>query len=154
MFKRARTILSLIIIAAMLSSIGVSLILETLEASANDGNRVEGNLSLPDEWSDKINSKLDFNVKRLIYARELGIAEEFAERICVELINDSVTVTIECKSDQAEAVAEAAGALGNVELSVHYLDLVQVVVPITNLTALADIPGVILVRLPIAPEED
>jgi hypothetical protein len=111
-------------------------------------NTEEGN-SNQDE-----SSKLDFNIKRLIEAEQRGELEEFAEPRDIELIDGSVTVTIECKSGQADAVAEAAAALGNVELIVHYLDLVQVVAPITNLTALADIPGVILVRLPIYAEEE
>jgi len=101
---------------------------------------------------DKGNPKLDFNIKRLISAEERGEAEEFARQRSIELIDGSVTVIIECESGQAEAVAEAAGDLGNVELSVR--DLVQVVVPITNLAALAEIPGVHLVRLPIHPVEN
>ena len=98
------------------------------------------------------NSKLDFNLKRLVDAEERGEAKEFAEPRGIELINGSVTVIIECEPGQAEAVAEAAGTLRNVELSVR--DLVQVVVPITNLTALADISGVHLVRLPWYPVEE
>ena len=61
-------------------------------------------------------------------------------------------VIIECEPGQAGAVAEAASDLGNIELVVR--DLVQIVVPITNLTALADVPGVRLLRLPWYPEEE
>jgi len=55
-------------------------------------------------------------------------------------------VIIECEPGQSEAVAEAASALGIVEISIP--DLVQVIVPINNLKALEDIPGVSFVRLP------
>jgi hypothetical protein len=101
---------------------------------------------------DNNNSKLDFNIQRLIEAEEQGEVEEFTRQRSIELIDGSVTVIIECESGQAEAVTAAVGSLGNVELIVR--DLVQVVVPISNLNALAEIPSVILVRLPIYPVEN
>lgn len=103
----------------------------------------EGNLN-HDE-----NSKLEFPLDNLIRAEERGEAEEFALQRHIELIDSNVTVIIECEPGQAEAVAKKASTLGTVELSVR--DLVQVVIPITNLIALADIPGVHRVRLPLHP---
>ena len=53
---------------------------------------------------------------------------------------------------QVGAATEAASTLGAVETS--YGNLVQVVVPITNLEALADTRGVNLVRMPWEPLPD
>ena len=90
--------------------------------------------------------KLSGTLNQLIRAEEQGEADEFAQQRGIELVDGSVKVIIECEPGQAEAVAEAASALGIVEIPI--LDLVQLVVPINNLTALEDIPGVSFVRLP------
>ena len=101
---------------------------------------------------DKGNPKLSSHLKQLISAEEQGEAEELAgQQKSIKLVDGSVKVTIECEPGQADTVAKAASALGIVELSI--LDLVQVVVPITSLTALANIPGVRFIRLPWYPEE-
>ena len=98
------------------------------------------------------NPKLGSYLGRLILAEEPGEAEEFARQRGIELVDGAVRVIIECDSGQAGIVATAAGSLGNVELTVR--DLVQVVVPISNLNAMTDIPGVRLVRLPWYPVEE
>ena len=95
----------------------------------------------------KGDSKLDFNVKRLIEAEKRGEAEEFAQPRNIELIDgSSVRVIIECLPGQVDMVAQEASSFGTVELST--MRGVQAVVPINNLTALADLPSVRLVRLP------
>jgi hypothetical protein len=94
-------------------------------------------------------------LKRLIEAEQRGEAEEFAQQHDIELTDGSVTVIIECEPGQAEAVAEAAAEVSAEPVRVRSQNnWVKAVVPITNLAALADIPGVRLVRLPWYPEED
>lgn len=100
-----------------------------------------------------IYTNLDSYLNRLIQAEERGEAEEFARQRDIELIDSSVTVIIECEPGQAEAVAEAAVRVGAAQVKSRK-DLVQAVVPITKLTALADIPGVNFVRLPWYPVEN
>ena len=90
--------------------------------------------------------KLSGTLNQLIRAEEQGEAEEFAQPRGIELVDGSVKVIIDCEPGQSEAVAEATSALGIVELCIP--DLVQVIVPINNLNALEDIPGVRFVRLP------
>lgn len=113
---------------------------------------VEDPPSISIEPPEKGNPKLSGTLNQLIRAEEQGEAEEFARPRGIELVDGSVMVIIECEPGQAEAVAEAASALGIVELSI--LDLVQVVVPITNLTALAEVESIRFIRLPIHPEEE
>lgn len=98
-------------------------------------------------------SKLDFNVKRLISAYEEGTVEEFAQQNKIELKDNSVTIVLECKTGQDEAVAKEIIKYGATQI-IYSRGLVQGVVPITNLTVLADIPSVTLVRLPIYPVEN
>jgi len=59
---------------------------------------------------------------------------------------DSVRVVIWCEPDQARAAAKIAGALGDVEL-VTRRGLVQAVVPITSLTALAQAESIRFIEL-------
>jgi len=138
----------------LLVLVAVLLVVGLLSIPSCTSNQDEVNPSEPPvpEPAEKIHPKLDSHLEALIRAEERGELEEYASRRDIELIDGSVTVIIECEPGQAETVAEAAGALGNVELSVR--DLVQALVPITKLTALADIPGVRRVRLPIYPVEN
>ena len=108
----------------------------------------DGGENLPSiaEEPEKGNVKLDGTLNQLIRAEQRGEAEEFARQGIIELVDGSVRVMIECLPGHAEEVARAASAFGIVELT--YRDWVQAVVPITNLTALADIPSVSFVRLP------
>jgi len=156
MLKQTRIILSLATITALFSGIFLLPLPgctsdqgETADAS-NENIEVLDLEDTPPE--DNGNPKLDSTLNDLIRAEEQGKAEEFARQRSIELIDGRVTVIIECEPGQAEAVAAAASALGNVELSIR--DLIQVVLPITNLAALADIPGVHLVRLPVHPVEN
>jgi len=100
---------------------------------------------------DTVN-KLEGHLNRLIRAEEQGEAEEFARPRGIELLDGSVRVTIECQSGHAEEVARAAGAFGIVELT--HRDLVQAVVPITNLNALDELEGIRFIRLPIRSQEE
>jgi len=100
---------------------------------------------------DTVN-KLEGHLNQLIRAEEQGEAEEFARQRVIELVDGSVRVIIECLPGHAEEVARAAGAFGIVELT--HRDLVQAVVPITNLNALDELEGIRFIRLPIRSEEE
>jgi hypothetical protein len=100
---------------------------------------------------DTVN-KLDGTLNQLIRAEEKGEAEEFARQRAIELLDGSVRVMIECLAGHAEEVARAAGAFGIVEGTAR--DVVQVVVPITNLNALDELEGIRFIRMPKYPEEE
>jgi len=96
---------------------------------------------------------LSSKLNKLLSAYEQGEVEAFAGPTNIELLDgDKVRVTIECVPGHLEAVAETAGAYGIVEMSNR--NLVQAVVPITSLTALAGVEGIRRVRLPEPPQEN
>ncbi len=98
---------------------------------------------------EKGNPKLDSLLNQLIQAENLGDAASFAEQSSIELIDGSVRIIVESLPEQVEATTKAASALGVVETS--YGDLLQVLVPVASLTALADAASVRFVRLPQYP---
>ncbi|MFC2018850.1 S8 family serine peptidase [Chloroflexota bacterium] len=65
----------------------------------------------------------------------------------MDLANDRVRVVIECLPGQVNTATEAAIALGS-DVEKNYRNLLQVVAPITSLTALAQSPFVSLIRMP------
>ncbi|MBC8477082.1 MAG: S8 family serine peptidase [Dehalococcoidia bacterium] len=144
MLKRTGIILSIMVTMALVSAISLSF--GVRPATADDAGQV--NLS-PVELPEKGNLKLSSKLTRLISANEHAEAEEFARPRGIELVDGSIRVIIECLAGEVKAVAEAAGALGVVQLTTRRL--VQAVVPITSLTALADTPGIRFVRLPWRP---
>jgi len=100
---------------------------------------------------DTVN-KLDGTLNQLIRAEEQGEAEEFARQGSIKLLDGSVRVIIECQSGHAEEVARAASAFGIVEGTAR--DVVQAVVPITNLNALDEVEGIRFIRMPRHPVEE
>jgi len=103
----------------------------------------------PVNLPDKGNPKLDSQLNQLVNAESRGEAALFAEQSNIELVDGAVRVIIECMPGQLEAATKAASELGVVETS--YRDLLQVVVPITSLTALADAASIHFIRLPQYP---
>ena len=91
--------------------------------------------------------KLDGRLNQLIRAEQRGETELFAGRRVIELVDGNVRVIIECLPGHAEEVARAIRALGIVKLT--YRDVVQVVVPITNLNALDEVESIRFIREPI-----
>jgi hypothetical protein len=87
----------------------------------------------------------------LIEAYEKGDIVEYAHNYptSMEIIDNGVRLTIECETGQAEAVAAKAASFGSIEIVHMKSDRVQMVIPIQNISKLADIPGVRFVRLPI-----
>jgi hypothetical protein len=106
-------------------------------------------LEPPYESIQKGNPKLDSQLNQLIQAEQRGDAASVAEQSNIELVDGNVRVIVECLPDQANAAFEAAIDLGTVETS--YNNLLQVLVPITNLSVLADETSVRFIRLPQYP---
>ena len=98
---------------------------------------------------DKGNPKQDSQLNQLVSAERRGEAASFAEQSDIELVEGNVRVIVECLPDQIDAAVKAVSALGVVETS--YRNLLQVVVPITSLTTLADAAGIRFIRLPQYP---
>ena len=147
MLNRIRTILSVIIIVALL--LGSGLLLGEQPAAATDGEE----LNLPPiELPEKGNPKLDSQLNQLVSAQTPKGAASFAQESNIELVDDNVRVIVECLPGQVDAAVKAVGTLGVVET--NYRNLLQIVVPISNLTALADTLSIRLVRLPWEPLPD
>jgi len=92
---------------------------------------------------------LDSQLNQLVSAQTSKRAASFAQESNIELVDGNVRVIVESLPNQVAAAVKAAGALGVVETS--YRNLIQVVMPVSQLTALADTPGIRLVRLPWYP---
>ncbi len=144
MLNRIRTILSVIIITALF--LGSGLPFGEQPASAAEGQELDlSQIELP----EKGNPKLDSQLNRLVSAETSKRAASFAQESNIELVEGKVRVIIESLPDQFDAANEAASAIGVVETS--YRNLLQVVVPVSQLTALADTQGIHLVRMPWEP---
>jgi len=110
----------------------------------------EGKTNLPPlDLPDKGNPKLDSQLNQLVSAEKRGEAASFAEQINIELVEGNVRVIVECLPDQIDTAVKAVSALGVVETT--YRNLLQVVVPITSLTTLADAESIRFIRLPQYP---
>ena len=142
---KMRKRLGITIIVVLLVSIGVVVIVQV--ACTSDGDTI--NLP-PTDLPDKGNPKLDSQLNQLVSAESRGEAASFAEQSDIELVDGSVRVIIECVPGQIEAATEAATNAG-AKLETSYDNLLQVVVPITSLTTLADAAGIRFIRLPQYP---
>ncbi len=141
---KVKQVLGVIIIVALLLSSGLPF--GEQPAAAADGEELD---LPPIELPDKGNPKLDSQLNQLVSAQTPKRAASFAQESNIELVDGNVRVIVECLPGQVDAAAKTAGALGVVETS--YRNLLQVVVPVSQLTALADTPGIRLVRLPWYP---
>ncbi|MFC1990420.1 Ig-like domain-containing protein, partial [Chloroflexota bacterium] len=113
----------------------------------------ERELDLPEiELPDKGNPKLDSQLNRLVSAATTRRSFSAAQESSIEAAGDSVRVIVECLPDQIDAAFQTANASGIVETS--YGNLLQVMAPVSQLAALADTPGIRLVRMPLEPVPD
>lgn len=111
----------------------------------------EGTIDLPpSDLPDKGHPKLDSQLNQLVSAEKRGEAASFAEQSGIELVDGGVRVIIECVPGQLEAATEAATDAG-AKLETSHDNLLQVVVPISSLTTLADEPSIRFIRLPQYP---
>ncbi len=125
---KIRRRLGITIIVVMLASIGILVLVPVACTSGQDIIDFP-----PSDLPDKGNPKLDSQLNQLVDAEGHGEAASFAEQSDINLVDGAVRVIIECLPGQLEA-ATNAGA----KLETSYDNLLQVVVPITSLTTLAD----------------
>ena len=137
--------LDITIIVVMLASIGILVLVPAACTSGQDAIDLP-----PSDLPDKGNPKLDSQLNQLVDAEEHGEAASFAAQSDIELVDGAVRVIIECLPGQLEAATEAATNAG-AKLETSYDNLLQVVVPITNLTTLADAASIHFIRLPQHP---
>jgi hypothetical protein len=105
---------------------------------------------LPPASSDKGTPKLDSQLNQLVDAESRGEVTSFAEQSRIELVDGAVRVIIECIPGELEAATEAATNVG-AKVETSYRNLLQVVVPITSLTTLADAESIHFIRSPQYP---
>ncbi len=137
--------LGITIIVVMLTSIGVLVLAPVACTSGQDIIDLP-----PSDLPDKGNPKLDSQLNQLVDAEGHGEAASFAEQSDIELVDGAVRVIIECLPGQLEAATEAATNAG-AKLETSYDNLLQVVIPITSLTTLAEIASIHFIRLPQYP---
>lgn len=98
----------------------------------------------------KGNPKLDSQLNQLVAAQANGEAASFARQANIPLDNGRVRVVIECVPGQLDAASKAAVTAGAV-VETTYENLIQVLIPVTALNALADAESIKTVRLPQQP---
>jgi len=126
--------------------IGVLVFTATACAAGQEMKDINNSPAMP----DKGNPNLDSRLNQLIDAEARGEAASYAEQSDIELIDGSVRVIIECVPDKIEAAIEAAKNAG-ATLETSFENLLQVVVPVVNLTGLADESSIKFIRLPYKP---
>ncbi|MDD5190360.1 MAG: choice-of-anchor D domain-containing protein, partial [Dehalococcoidales bacterium] len=95
---------------------------------------------------DKGNPKLDSPLNDLVNSQPVVTPGKLSRNSLNTVQSDSVRVIIECLTDSVQNISDIAAALGTVECT--YANLIQVSVPVANLTALTEITGVNIVRVP------
>jgi hypothetical protein len=101
------------------------------------------------ELPAKENPKLDSQLNQMVASQNQRQMAVMAQENSFELVEDNIRVIVECLPGQVSSIVQAASDLGIVETS--HRDSLQVVVPVSRLTALADTPGIQLVRMPMQP---
>jgi hypothetical protein len=107
----------------------------------------------PLDLQDKGNPKLDSQLNQLISAESHGEAVSFAEQSNIELVDGAVRVIIECIPGQIE-VAKKTVTDSNATLETSHDNLLQVIVPIIDLTDLAGEESIKFIRLPLVSLPD
>jgi hypothetical protein len=98
--------------------------------------------------SSKANPKLDSKLDQLVISERSGNATSFARQNNIELLGSSVRVIIEVTPEQIETASQAVNdAGGKIETSSG--DLMQAIIPIIELTKVADSSAIQLIRLPM-----
>lgn len=95
------------------------------------------------------NPKLSSQLNQLVQAESRGETVSFAKQHNIELIDKKVRVIIETLPGQLEVIRQAVTRVGTVEASDG--NLLQAVVPVSRLSALAEEPGIKFIRLPMTP---
>ena len=95
----------------------------------------------------KVSSKLDSPLNQLVNAYYNGNLSSFAVQNNIKLIKDKVRVIIECVPDQIEKINEIVTRYDAV-VEISYENLLQVVIPVTELNTLENESCIRFIRLP------
>ena len=99
---------------------------------------------------DKGIPKLDSQLSQLVRAAERGEAASFAQQHGLEISDGMIRVIIECKPGLIEDARKAANGRGAKE-ETFYGDMLQALVPVAGLEALAGAESILFIRLPQKP---
>jgi len=137
--------IAIIVLGVLIANIGILVLVPVACTSGEEVTNLPP-LDLPDKGHPKLDSQLN----QLVRAESRGEAASFAEQSNIELVDGGVRVIIECVPGQLETATEAATNAG-AKLEASHDNLLQVVVPITSLTTLADEASIHFIRLPRYP---
>ncbi|MDP3880188.1 MAG: hypothetical protein Q8Q07_07800, partial [Dehalococcoidales bacterium] len=149
MLKRIKAVPGLILIIVLLLSNVLSFAEQPVTAAAGDEEPDLPPIVLP----EKGNPKLDSRLNKMVAGKTARTAPGFAREDSAVSANEKVRVIIEGVPGQLQAAAEAAGNAGG-KLEASYKNLLQVEVPVTALTGLANAPAIRFVRMPWEPLMD
>jgi hypothetical protein len=149
MLKPIRVIASFFIIVVLMLSGG--LLPSHHNAAADDGGGGGGVVLPPYQPPEKGNPKLDSQLNQLVSANA-SRAQAFSMGKFGEVTGNTVRVVVECLPGKIDSVTQAVGDYGVIETS--YENLLQMTVPVSQLTALAELPDIRLVRMPQRPVAD
>lgn len=142
--RLSNEVLKLLVVIILLVGSGLSYADEPIFAA--DGEQPPAFLL---QQIDKGNPKLDSRLNQMASAGQARALAAQANSLNVS--GESVRVIIEA-SDSPDGVAKELGSRGIVETS--YGNLLQVSLPVTELAAVAELPGVKFVRMPLEAVED
>ncbi len=120
---------------------------QTASPPLEQSEKTEKNLLPPPPKTG--NPKLDSALWGLIEAEKRGEAESYARQSGgdIVLVDGNVEVEIVCVSDQLEAAAKAATSAG-AKVRLSYKNVLEALVPITSLEALANDKNIYVIRVP------
>jgi len=146
--RRKITVSTIILLLCFLLPLLSALVATTVSQATSQDEQIfqVPDIKLPEQGHLKLQSELF----QLIEIENRGEASAFVQRSGVDLVDGMVRVVIEAAPGQARLAAQAAETLGTMVETIH-ADWVQVVIPISMLTALADTPSIDSVRLPQIP---
>ena len=128
----------------------VATVLPAVAQEGGDASAAGKVLDLPPlELRPKGNPRLDSSLNRLAAAETSEQAIRLAQEGNIRLSDGNVRVIIEALPGQVDAAMQAAASIAVIETS--HGDSIQALVPISQLTALAESPGVRYVRTPWYP---
>ncbi|MFC1990988.1 S8 family serine peptidase, partial [Chloroflexota bacterium] len=145
MLRDLRLVLTtgIVVIAILFAGNASSLPEPAIAADGESGNFTQTELPL------KGNPKLDSALNRLASEYTAISPAPLMAKSAPQSSDTTIRVIIEAAPGQMAGIASAVGDLGSIEAS--YGDLVQMVVPVSQLTALADRPEIRFVRPPNKP---
>lgn len=139
-----RTITGLAIAASLIFTVPAATV------KAEPGGNNEKAPELDAEWLKKGNPKLDSGLNRLAAtANDTMQFRAMAQQADIKIKDNRVRVTVECQPGQKEQGLELVRGAGEVEST--YGDMVQALLPVNTVNALAENPAVRYIQLPYQP---